>query len=208
MTSLPWQAEIGKPRRPPQHRLTRLKESHHHIAKLFARGLTAVRVAELSGYTSTRCNQMMADPLFLELVVAYRNDPATQAMVFDTIDTLQRQCAVLALKAQRHLLDRFEDAEDAGETLPIREALPIFTDMADRAGVSRKTTHVNINADFAAMLDAAIKRTDEFRGATLELSAGVEVSPSFIQVGPGPEVELAGAPSGPAFSGDPFVDEE
>lgn len=199
--ALPWEPQIGKPRKGNGHRLVRLKESHHHVAKLFARGLTAVRVAELSGYTSVTCNSLMADPLFLELVVAYRNDPATQAVVFSAVDTLMHQSAVLALKAQRHLLDRFEDAEAAGETVPVREALPVFTDMADRAGVSRKTTHVNINADFAKMLEAAIKRTDQFLGTGIE-----EVSPAFIPVGPGVEVELSPAPPAPGFSEDLFAE--
>lgn len=203
--SLPWAPQIGKPRQPPQHRLTRLKESHHFVAKLFARGLTAVEVARYSGYTAVRCNQMMADPLFTELVVAYRNDPATQAMVFSEIDLIQQQCTQLALKAQRHLADRFEELEDAGEVMSTREALPVFTDMADRVGVSRRTTQVNINADFAAMLDQAIKRTEEFLGTTIDSPTVVkEASPTFIAVGPGPEVEF-GAPSGPAeFVGDLF----
>ena len=60
------------------------------------------------------------------------------------------------IAAERHIADAIAEAEDAGELIPIRTALAISRDAADRFGYGKKTQNLNINVDFAAQLERAI----------------------------------------------------
>ena len=74
-------------------------------------------------------------------------------------------------KAERQISDRLDEADETGESLPIRDLVAVSRDAADRLGLGKKSTVTNLNVDFAAKLEAAIGRSAKI----IELSSS-EVS--------------------------------
>ena len=51
--------------------MTRLRQSHHGIARLMAEGRKQVEIAEITGYSQSRLSILKNDPAFRELVAHY-----------------------------------------------------------------------------------------------------------------------------------------
>jgi len=76
---------------------------------------------------------------------------------------LGQQSAGLARQSVVQIADKLGEAEEAGETLPVRDLIAISRDAADRFGYGKKQTNVNVNADFASMLERTIDRSRKAR---------------------------------------------
>lgn len=138
--------------------LTRIKDSHHNVARLLASGLPQWRVAQECGFSIGRLSILVNDPAIQELIAKYR-DRVTEQWV-ENIDEFQRVAIGNMVKAERQLSEALEEAdEDGGEKLPPKTLIAIVADRADRFGYGKKTLNTNINVDFAANLEAAIART-------------------------------------------------
>jgi hypothetical protein len=135
----------------------RLRDSHHMIARLAATGLREFKIAEATGYSRVRVQQLLDSPAMQELVSKYR------AKVDDTfvehVDSYFELATSNMVAAERHIADAIAEADEAGELIPIRTALAISRDAADRFGYGKKTQNLNINVDFAAQLERAIARS-------------------------------------------------
>lgn len=142
----------------------KLRDSHHRIARLAAAGLRPFEIAQRSGYGRARVTALLSNPAMEELVARYREK------VDEAFATNQDEYYELAtsnmLAAERHIADQIAEADEAGELLPIRTALAISRDAADRFGYGKRQTNVNVNVDFAAQLERAIQRS----GKTIEAS--------------------------------------
>lgn len=141
------------------------------MARLFAVGLKSSQVATLAGYSLNRVSQFHNDPAFQELVAEYRKQMPIQDSVYEPLDVLGQLVTENTIKFARHIADRLAEADETGETLPFKEALAGFADGADRIGFGKQNTQVNVNVDFAAQLDRAIRRTaqvKEIEGKALE----------------------------------------
>jgi len=135
----------------------RFREAHHAIARMFAAGWTISKVSRETGYSRRRLNIMLADPAFQDLI-------AEKAKSFDEkveegADLFYDDYNKLMRRALSFVADKWDEAEDLGETPPFRELFSILKDGADRFGYSTKHVRVNVNADFAVRLDAAIDRS-------------------------------------------------
>ncbi len=135
----------------------RLKDSHHHLARLFASGLNAADVARRVGMTTSRVTQIRKSPAFDQLVAEYRKI-ATEAWA-ESVDDYFEIAAGNMVRAELQIADRLGEAEEAGETLPVRDLIAISRDAADRFGYGKRATQVNVNADFASLLEKAIRRS-------------------------------------------------
>lgn len=135
------------------------RDSHHMVARLFAMGLRPGQVATRSGYSLGRVSTLSADPAFKELVSAYRDsvDDEWKQSVDEYFDLVQSNRIIAA----RLLNDKLTDAEP--DDVSIRELVTIHADAADRTGYPKRTVAVNVNVDFAARLDQAIKRSTQAR---------------------------------------------
>lgn len=135
----------------------RLRESHHDIARLLATGLDLARIAAITGYSTNRVWQLSQSPAMVNLVAHYRShlDTTFLAAAEPYYDLATRNM----LAAERHLADRIAELDEDGELLSVREALAISRDAADRFGYSKRQTNLNVNADFAALLEKAIERS-------------------------------------------------
>lgn len=151
--------ELGLLAEPRQRQpgVARFRDPHHRLARLISSGLRYDDVAAKSGYSKGRVLTLMQDPAFLELVASYRDQVTGQFL--EAVDDYYEMATGNMLKAERQIAEKLEIAEENGETLPTRDLLAISRDAADRFGYGKKQTNVNVNIDFAAQLEKAIKRS-------------------------------------------------
>ncbi len=141
----------------------KLRDSHHMIARLRATGLRGFQIAERMGYSAVRVNDLLNSPAMEELVAQYRLK-VDETFVENT-DAFFSLATSNMLAAERHIRDQIDQLDAAGELLPVRTALAISRDAADRFGYGKKTQQTNINVDFAANLERTLARS---KGATIE----------------------------------------
>jgi hypothetical protein len=173
----------------------KLRDSHHMIARLAASGLRTYEIEERTGYSYVRIRDLLASPAMEELIAQYRKK------VDEAFVQSQDQFFTLAtrnmLAAERHIADHIAELDETGELLPVRTALAISRDAADRFGYGKKTQNLNINVDFAAQLERAIARSGKgpvLDGAPAQpATAGVLQSPR-----PARERSEASRPSAPS----------
>lgn len=167
----------------------RLRDPHHRIARLIASGLRLDEVAQRSGYSLGRINTLKNDPAFQELVAKYR-DKVTEAFVAEA-DTYYELATQNMVTAERMIAEKLEEHDENGTLPPVRELIAISRDAADRFGYGKRQTNLNVNADFASMLEAARKRsaganakvieaTVNPPGLPLPQSEPVAVSPAMV----------------------------
>lgn len=139
----------------------RFRDPHHRLARLLASGVRPAEAATQAGYSLARIYILQADPSFQDLVAAYRKD--VQQAYVSAEEERFRTATEVNLKALRHLNEHFDKADEEGELVPISRALAVFADTSDRVGLSKKSTNLNINVDFAAKLEGAIARSAKSR---------------------------------------------
>lgn len=169
-------AELREPRaRPPAAK--RFKDSHHMVARLFARGLRQGQVANICGYSLLRIHQLEHDPAFQQLIAKYRQK--VDEIFEEEVEGFVALATSNMIKAERQLADKLDQADEADETLPTRDLISISRDAADRLGFGKRQTQVNVNVDFAAQLERAIARTSKvIESPPLSPRASVATTPS------------------------------
>ena len=139
-----------------------LKDSHHRVARLVALGLRTEQVAMESGYSIGRVSTLKASPAFQELVASYR------AVVDDEFATAADEyystVAANRIIAARRLNDMLSDDE---KQFTPAQLVSIHADAADRTGYPKRSVAVNVNVDFAAKLDQAVRRSKEVQAPRL-----------------------------------------
>ena len=131
--------------------LKTLRESHHAVARLLARGLPDIQVAAQTGYSLGRLSQLRKDQSFRELMAFYAR----------TADEVARQVEekflLVAEDARQILHEKILDSE-----VTLEEALDVFKVMADRAGYApvQRSINKNMNLNIGARLDAARAKKD------------------------------------------------
>jgi hypothetical protein len=168
--------KLYEPRRVPV--VQKLKDSHHHLARLFASGLNIPAVARRVGRTVEAVRRIRQSPAFEQLVAEYRN-VITEKWAESVDDYYEIACGNM-VRAELQLADRLGEAEDAGETLPVRDLIAISRDAADRFGYGKRQTNVNVNADFASILERAVRRSGKGVALTV-VSAKAEGAPQQIE---------------------------
>lgn len=138
-----------------------LKDSHHMVARLLAIGLRPGEVADRTGYSRVRISILQADPSFQELMVHYRS--AENEVFYEARDEYYDTQTSGRNKAARQIIDQLDEADESGEKIPLRTLLSIHDSFADRTGYGKRSTQVNINVDFAAKLDQAIKKANNVK---------------------------------------------
>lgn len=156
-------ADIQSLREPSARvRITKLRDSHHIIARLIVCGLTTKEIAAEVGYSETRVSVLRNSPAMVELVSRYRADDHEEWRKHR--DSYYDSVREAGAKSWRKILDKL-DADDDNEVteIPLRDLLKIADSSADRVGYHRKSTKENINIDFAARLETAITRSRQVR---------------------------------------------
>lgn len=166
--------------------VTRFRDSHHRIARLFASGLRLAQVVERSGYSYNRVYTLSSDPAFQDLIAKYR-EKVDESWV-ETVDEFYKEGTEIMRIVQRQVRDRLNEADDEeGTPIPMNQLIALGADHMDRFGYGKRQTNVNINADFAVQLEKARGRMG---GKTIEatvLPASPQSAPELL--GP-PRVEV------------------
>lgn len=161
-------AELRKPA--AKVGIAKTRSVHHTIARLAASGLKVYEIADAVGYSAGRIGTLLDAPAVQELVAHYRGlDTKTW---LEGRDHFYDNMTELATRSARIILDAFDEAEESGDVIPIRTALPVLEFAADRTGYQKKTTNINVNIDYASRLEQAIKRSKEIK--TIELPPAAE----------------------------------
>jgi len=132
-------------------RITRLRDSHHAVARLLARGVDETEISHITGYALSRISSLKRDPLFAELITAYRYEQR------DTQRDLEAMWLGIATDYGQHIHERLMDNP---EEVPIGTALDVFKAFADRAGMApiSRSVSKNVNLNIGERLDQARSR--------------------------------------------------
>lgn len=158
--------------------ITKIRDSHHQLARLLAAGQRPVDIAARGLYSTVRIMMLLKDPTFTELVEHYRG--IVTAAYAEKVDSFFDLATANMVRAERLIADRLEETEDEGydgPKIPLRDLLAISRDAADRFGHGKKQTNLNVNLDFAAKLERAIKRSSTAPTIEGEISSASSGSP-------------------------------
>jgi hypothetical protein len=136
----------------------RFRDPHHRLAYLLACGIRPKDAAEQTGYSIARVYILHSDPSFMDLIAKYRPEVAEERR--DAVLEHDRDALSARHKALRHIHEHFDKADEENELVPLDKALRVFSDLADRTGLVKKSTVTNINVDFAKNLERARQLRD------------------------------------------------
>lgn len=156
----------------------RFRDPHHRLAKLLALGIKPKDAGLRTGYSYTRVQTLLADPAFVDLVARYTREVTDRFE--EAVDDYIELATGNMMTAERMISEKLEAADDEGETLPTRDLIAISRDAADRLGYGKKNTNLNVNVDFAANLERAIRRSAEAREPKLISSVVPPSSPPLV----------------------------
>jgi hypothetical protein len=139
-------------------RVKHLRDSHHMVARLIAAGHRLPVVAHMTGYSLARIYTLSMDPSLKDLVAKYRN--VEDEVWRQNEDANAVVASELIAKGLRHYRDHFDQADEAGELIPIASISKIIPDLMDRFGQGKRSTNVSINLDFAKSLEEMRARRD------------------------------------------------
>lgn len=136
----------------PKVVLKKVKDSHHAVAKLYARGLTDAQVSLQTGYSLPRLSVLKRDPSFAELLKAYHRDDDQVAMDVEAYFLMVGRDALQALH------ERIMDDDE--EAIPEEVLRKTAVDLFDRAGYApiQRSINKNLNMNIGDRLDAARAR--------------------------------------------------
>ncbi len=86
--------------------LARLRNRHHHLARLLAEGIKQVEASAITGYAQSSISILLQDPAFQELLEYYSTQ---KQQIF--VDVHERLAAV-GMQALEELADRLEEAPE------------------------------------------------------------------------------------------------
>lgn len=133
--------------------LTRLRDSHHQVAKLIAAGLRTQDVSRMTGYSISRLSWLQSqDPSFKELVEFYRQDRR------DVEVDVEARLRTVALDAVQHFHETMLENPDAITPALALEASKVFLDRSGYAPVT-KSVNKNLNLNIGARFDKAAEKS-------------------------------------------------
>lgn len=170
--------------------LQRIRDIHHQVAMLLAKGVRPVEVSRITGMCQSRISILKADPTFQELLEYYRE--IKQAA---DVDDLQR-INMLGRGAVQELLRRMEESP---EELADTTLLKLAEFSADRTGKGPTTKNITATAVLSAADIEALKREGAESGVKLisaedrEASGRLSLRGSAVQEGDCIEAEFTEA---------------
>lgn len=135
--------------KPPM--LRTLRDSHHSVARLLARGLTPAQVSLQTGYALSRISSLQNDTAFRDLLAHYRRENQ------EILTIVEERYLLVANDAAQAVHEKLLDNPDE---VPLSQALEVFKAFADRAGYApvQRSVNKNVNLNIGERLDAARAR--------------------------------------------------
>lgn len=157
--------------------LKQLRYSHHQLAIYDASGMSLAEMCMATGYSPARISILRKDPAY-QMLVAEKRAKLEEKQIEVIVDAMHQKLQIM-ISADRHIRDTISDLDDIGELLPIKQALAISADMADRVGYGKHTTQTHHDGDFAARMEASLQRTSKV----------IEARPKALPIVGTPKVE-------------------
>lgn len=138
--------------------IKKLRDPHHLLAKHFAMGFSVTEAAETCGFSISRASLLRSDPMFAELVEEYRKQIDERSM--DAVDEYYQRLARIRSKTANMIEEKLDSVDNVND-ISFRDLANLHSDAADRTGYPRRKEAINLNADFASLLDQAIQRSNK-----------------------------------------------
>ena len=129
--------------------ISRLRESHHRICYFLSTGMSYIDIAARTGYSVSRISVLANTPAVQEQVAVYRREVLTPQLLADR----EELKISIGLQQLRMIKDHLDDADEAGELLPLRDLYSGYKAIHGNGAV------VNVNIGFAARLEQAVAAT-------------------------------------------------
>lgn len=128
----------------------KLRDSHHSLARVLARGARPAEAAAITGYSSSRISILQRAPAFQELVEFYR----------EGIEPFVDRRARLQDMGMDQLTAIAEDMEENPDKYSPGFRLDFSKVALDRGGLGPQSSSVttNVNIDYAARLERGLER--------------------------------------------------
>lgn len=140
--------------------IVRLRERHHHLARVLAGGANNSEASLITGYDPSRISILRSDPTFQALMADYRS--IEDGLLADFVD----RATTLGMTAMSNLQDKLEE----GSTSDSME-LEIAKFAADRTGHApvQKSVSLSANVELGSRLNAARKRMQAAQAVLAEV---------------------------------------
>lgn len=140
-------------------RIKQLRDHHHAIARLVAKGHSGAEIAAITGYGQSRISILKADPAFAELVEFYRRhirdiQDEIEADEYATITAIEKATGQI-------VLDRVLDEPDSVSLDLAAELHLKYAALTGKVAVSRSVT-ANLKLDLAEELTVGRARVSRF----------------------------------------------
>ena len=146
------------------NRVATFRDSHHRLARLLAAGMTSADAAAATGYSISTVMQFRCDPASQELIAKYQ--PIAKEIIHDALAERELLVITNGVKAERRLADRLEDEDD--DRISTRDLITIARDAADRTGLGKRATNVNVNMTLARDIEEGRLRLEQARLRTID----------------------------------------
>jgi hypothetical protein len=160
--------------------LAKIREKHHHVARLVADGLQQRMVAQICGYTETYVSILLNNPAMQELVEMYRMQGGAAVRI------ATEKLKTVGLKA----LEKLDEKIDADE-LNANELTSVAKLGLDRGGLGPQTKVHNVNehhvidhSELVRLNAEARKRNHEFIVPVSDIRDAIDAAEHKLISGP------------------------
>lgn len=138
----------------PGARISKVRASHHRLARILSDGASLIEASAMTGYTPSHISILKADPTFAELLQGYIDQ---KIEIFNQANEKMLMTLDTTLDELQHRV------ENKPETIDNHTLVEIVKAVADRTGHGT-STRVDVKFDIADRLDAARRRAGLLRG--------------------------------------------
>jgi hypothetical protein len=143
--------------------LARLRATHHLAARCLAEGKKNFEVAEITGYTPGRINDLLKDPTFKDLVEHYKSE------VKERWTGVQERLAGLGIAMTEEIQQRLEEAPEKISNEELRRWVET---LMDRAGFGpTKTANLNVKSQNATLHLIEMIKSEAEKSSNVKLLA-------------------------------------
>jgi hypothetical protein len=131
--------------------LSRIRDSHHALARIVALGHTNIEAAAITGYTPGRVSVLRSDPAFQDLVAHYKSRADEQ------FADLGGRMKAISLDVLSELHERIIEHPEEFSPKDLTDA---FKTVADRIGygpASKTESNVSVRFSLAAVVEEALR---------------------------------------------------
>lgn len=140
---------LGRGAAGPVKQISKIRDSHHLVARLLAESHTPMEASAITGYTTARILQLRNDPTFQELIEFYRQNLNLAAR------NMAERMESLGIDMIMEIQERLEDKPETFSNAELMKGVALT---ADRTGYGPRTTQVNVNVNLAERVEAARRR--------------------------------------------------